>query len=439
MFTPWFLAALAELFIAGDPSPDAVVERGIEFLGRPWNWLRPLAVRYHQTVTTEDRPNPPLHEVVRFLQSDKGFRWATKHHRKALSLLQPAAVAPSMHPVAAARNWRMPEIVTVPELAAWLGVTLGELEWFADSIGITRKNTNPRLRHYRYQVLQKDASHIRLIEAPKDRLKKLQQKILSGILDIVPLHNAIHGFHKGRSIQTFAAPHVKKFVLLKMDLRDFFPSISRARVQSLFRTFGYPDSVASLLAALCTNATPRDIWHDVPWEVQTFYRMPHLPQGAPTSPSLANLCAYRLDCRLSAFAESCGSQYTRYADDLAFSGDRDFARSADRFSIQAAAIATEEGFTVAHRKTRLMRRSVRQHIAGLVINELPNIRRTDFDELKAILTNCLRHGPACQNRAAHPNFRAHLEGRIVFVKSIHPAKGAKLEKLLNRIAWPPAV
>ena len=435
MFTPWFLDALANAFIAGDPNPDSVVERSIQLLGRPWNWLRPLAVRYHETVAPEARPNPPLHEVVRFLQADKSFRWATKRHRKALELLEPPTVPPSMRPVAAARDWPVPQIVTAPELAAWLDLTPGQLEWFAN-LNMARKNTNPRLRHYRFHVL--DANRIRLIEAPKDRLKKLQQKILGGILDVIPPHNAVHGFHKGRSIQTFAAPHVNKLILLKMDLRDFFPSISCARVQSLFRTLGYPEPVANILGALCTNATPRDIWHNVPWEVQSSYRMPHLPQGAPTSPSLANLCAYRLDCRLTAFAESCGAQYTRYADDLAFSGDKDFARSADRFSIQSAAIAIEEGFTVAHRKTRIMRRSVRQHIVGLVVNELPNIRRTDFDSLKATLTNCVRYGPATQNRAAHPNFRAHLAGRIAFVKSIHSAKGAKLEKLMERIAWPPA-
>ena len=165
------------------------------------------------------------------------------------------------------------------------------------------------------------------------------------------------------------------------------------------------------------------------------YRQPHLPQGAPTSPALANLCAYHLDCRLHGLAETAGARYTRYADDLAFSGEEDFAKCADRFSIQSAAIAAEEGFAVHHRKTRVMRRSVRQHVAGLVINERMNIRRKDLDELKAILTNCARHGPASQNRDGHHDFRAHLEGRVAFVKSINREKGAKLDQLLKQISW----
>jgi RNA-directed DNA polymerase len=435
MFTPWLLSALARAFIAGDPNPDAVVERCTRLLGKPWRWLKPLAVRYHETIAPESSPNPPLREVLRFLQSDKGFRSAAKHHRKALELAQPIPDPPEMHPVPAAKNWPLPALTTGPELAHWLDLSLGELEWFADLAAMGYRNKNPRLRHYHYRVLPKDATNVRLIEAPKERLKKLQQRILSGILDQVPMHDSVHGFRKGRSIQTFCQPHVNQLIVLKMDLRDFFPSIGRARIQALFRTFGYPEPVADVLGGLCTNATPRDIWHNVAWETQMLYCQPHLPQGAPSSPALANLCAYRLDCRLSALAKTCSASYTRYADDLAFSGKQEFAKCAERFSIQAAAIAAEEGFVVHHRKTRLMRRSVRQHIAGLVINERPNIRRTDFDELKAILTNCVRSGPEAQNRGPHASFRLHLQGRVAFVKSINLNKGTKLEQLFERISW----
>ena len=130
------------------------------------------------------------------------------------------------------------------------------------------------------------------------------------------------------------------------------------------------------------------------WNTQLLYAQRHLPQGAPTSPALANLCAYRVDCRLSGLAAVAGASYTRYADDVAFSGDEAFARCAERFSLRAAAILLEEGFAVRHRKTRLMQRSVRQHLAGLVVNERLNVRRADFDELKAILTNCCAAWPA---------------------------------------------
>jgi hypothetical protein len=163
----------------------------------------------------------------------------------------------------------------------------------------------------------------------------------------------------------------------------------------------------------------------------------HLPQGAPTSPALANLCAYRVDCRLSGLAQATDAVYTRYADDLAFSGNEAFDRCVERFAAQAAAILLEEGFEVHHRKTRIMRRGVRQYLAGVVTNERVNVVRADFDRLKATLTNCLKHGPVSQNRERHPDFRGHLAGRVAFVAMINPQKGARLRRIFAQIEWTP--
>ena len=159
-----------------------------------------------------------------------------------------------------------------------------------------------------------------------------------------------------------------------------------------------------------------------------------MPQGAPTSPALANACAYRADCRLAGLAESAGLDYTRYADDLAFSGDR----ISSTFAAHAVAILMEEGFDVNHRKTRIMRQGVRQCLAGLVTNQRLNVAREDFDQLKATLTNCVRHGPVSQNRHGHPQFRLHLEGRIAFVSSLNRAKGQRLRRIFEQIEWPRA-
>jgi hypothetical protein len=272
----------------------------------------------------------------------------------------------------------------------------------------------------------------------------MQRQILSLILDKIPPHSAAHGFIKGRSIKTFAAPHVGQRVVLRMDLQDFFPSISGARIQTLFRTVGYPESVADLLGGICTNAAPRAVWKAPEFDIdpvqlresKSLYSRPHLPQGAPSSPALANLCAYRVDCRLAGLAKSAGAKYTRYADDLAFSGGEAFERCVERFSTHVAVILSEEGFTVHHRKTRIMRQGVRQHLAGLVTNRRVNIIRADFDRLKAILTNCVRLGPESQNREAHPRFRAHLEGRVGFVETINPAQGRRLRARSGQIEWP---
>jgi hypothetical protein len=142
-----------------------------------------------------------------------------------------------------------------------------------------------------------------------------------------------------------------------------------------------------------------------------------------------------MDCRLAGLAKSVGAQYTRYADDLAFSGDEAFERRIERFATHVAAVLIEEGFTVHYRKTRVMRRGVRQYLVGLVTNQHMNIIRPDFDRLKATLTNCVRLGPESQNRDAHPHFRLHLEGRVGFVEMINPSRGERLRAILNQIKW----
>ncbi|WP_229263477.1 reverse transcriptase family protein [Duganella dendranthematis] len=204
---------------------------------------------------------------------------------------------------------------------------------------------------------------------------------------------------------------------------------------------GYPDKVASLLARLCVNRTPNGAWRDrkvaeaVTWSERQALKSPHLPQGSPCSPALANLCAYRLDIRLTALAQSLGASYSRYADDLVFSGDHDFARAAERFHIQVAAIALEEGFRVNTRKTRLMREGTRQQVTGVVINRHPNIARDEYDKLKATLTNCVRHGPASQNREGRTDFRAYLAGRISYVNMVNANRATRLQRLADAIVW----
>jgi hypothetical protein len=228
-----------------------------------------------------------------------------------------------------------------------------------------------------------------------------------------------------------------------MDLQDFFPSFRAARIQTFFRTLGYPESVADLLGGICTNATPRRVWKDLSVDVELsrvqearlLYSRPHLPQGAPTSPAIANLCSYRLDCRLAGLAKCVGAEYTRYADDLAFSGDEALEERIEPFSTHVAAILLEEGFTVNYRKTRMMRPGVRQYLAGLVANRHMNVRRSDFDNLKAILTNCVRLGPESQNRDAHPHYQLHLQGRVTFVEMVNPAKGARLRRIFEQVRW----
>jgi hypothetical protein len=429
-------ADLAEAMVEGQWRLEDVVDRGGRVFGRRPRWLRPLVRRLLEAFPDA---RPSSYQVADFLKSDAKFRakwpFSRSFQRRPLPLMVPVSGPPS--------TWPVPSIVTPIELADRLGLSLSELDWFADRRGLERSTAEGPLRHYAYRWKPKRNGSTRLIEAPKNRLKAIQRQILGEILSTIPPHDAAHGFRTGRSVGSFVESHVGRVVVLKLDLEDFFPTIALARVVALFLTAGYPEAVARCLAGLCTNRVPTSLWKrpDAPlpgpdsWRTRQLYRKAHLPQGAPTSPTIANLVAYRLDARLSGLASSSGGIYTRYADDLAFSGDERFARSIARFLIHASAVVLEEGFGLNTRKTRVMRQGVRQRLAGTVLNVRPNVAREHFDALKATLHNCARNGPTSQNRADHPDFRAHLLGRIGHVATLNPDRAAKLQQVFDRIDW----
>ncbi|HTW50050.1 MAG TPA: reverse transcriptase family protein [Acidobacteriaceae bacterium] len=434
------VAALARSFTAGEPTLDSIVHRATLTLGGKWAWLRPLARRYLRAFPGLVPPRE--RDAVRFLRRDHGFSRARRKYERALRVAQWTADDPAMRPIGPAAGWNLPVIPTVAELAAWLSLDVSDLLWFADLRSLSGKS-GPPFAHYSLHATVKRSDAIRLIESPKPRLKSCQRRILAQILNPIPAHPAAHGFVHGRNIRTFAAPHVGQRVVLRMDVQDFFPSFRAPRIYAFLRTAGYPEPVADLVSGLCTNAVPRAAWRNLSLNIaaegfsqaQALYARRHLPQGAPTSPALANICFYRLDCRLAGLAAAAGARYTRYADDLAFSGDDNFARNAERFSLHAAAILLEEGFHANHRKTRIMRQGARQYLTGIVTNQCMNPMRADFDRLRAILTNCVRTGPGAQNRESKSDFRAHLLGRVTFIESLNAQKGARLRRIFERIPW----
>ncbi|NQV27208.1 MAG: RNA-directed DNA polymerase [Rhodopirellula sp.] len=338
---------------------------------------------------------------------------------------------------------RLPELTTTSSLAAWLSISPSELDWFADQRRWERRQVNEAARHYRYLWIPKSGGMCRLLESPKPRLKAMQREILDCILAKVPVHDAAHGFCRGRSVRTYLEPHVGRDIVFSVDLRQFFPSVRVSQINAIFRTVGYPEEVARMLTGLCTNSTPENVLHSkrVPdagvenSRMLRRYRDVHLPQGTPTSPMLANLAAFRLDRRLTGLASKFGASYTRYADDLTFSGDSDFRCALERFKILVYAIVIDQGFEIRHRKTRVMTQGQRQLVTGLVLNNRLNVPRNSFDVLKATLHNCVRFGPSSQNREAIDNFSEHLAGRISWVDSVSPARGAKLKALFNEIDW----
>jgi RNA-directed DNA polymerase len=447
----------ATALLAGDWTSAGMSARLMQVfeLSRSPRWVDPLVARVLARFGLHP-PTPRHAALTSFLAADRKFcraieRLVAKAQRQEpLEQFQSTLVTnvlglprPEMAPAPAIVGTdELLVLVTAGELADWLGITISQLDWFAGCRRYGRSAAAGKLGHYRYYWIAKSGGRKRLVESPKPQLKEIQRQILGEILGVIRPHPSAHAFRSQRSTITCAAPHVGQRVVLRIDLRDFFPRIRQSRIHALFHTLGYPEGVARLLAALCTNAVDDSFFlpddatgrrHEL-WQI---FRQPHLPQGAPTSPALANFCAYRLDCRLTGLARSVDANYTRYADDLVFSGDSDFERSLHRFRVFVCAIVLDEGFAIRHRKTRVMRSGAQQSIAGLVVNRRINVPRDEYDRLKATLHNCRRFGPESQNRGDHPRFREHLQGKIAYVAMTQRERGAKLQQVFDKIAWEP--
>ena len=337
-------------------------------------------------------------------------------------------------------KFSLPRIPSPLHLATLLEISPEELRWLSNHRDAP---TDPESwsKHYQCHWIAKRSGGWRLIESPKSKLRHVQGILLHQIFNAVPPHPLAFGFCKNRNVIDFAKPHVGKYVCWRFDLEDFFTSVTAGRVTGLLREFGYPRDVAHTIALLTTACTsPRILSVEHPsasFSVQSPKHLQrHLPQGAPTSPAIANLCAFRLDARLAGVARSIGGVcYSRYADDILFSGDHNLARQTKRLQAHVGAIAIEEGFAINHRKTRLARSSQRQFAAGIVLNKKLNIRRKVFDQLKATLHNCAKDGPMSQNRERHPAFREHLDGRVQWVEQLNPERGLKLRRMFERINW----
>lgn len=321
-------------------------------------------------------------------------------------------------------QYGLPLLHSEYELADWLGISLSRLRWF------THDEAAETTWHYVKYTLPKRSGGQRVILAPKTELKALQRKVLRDVLEHIPASGVAHGFISGRSIITNAQPHVGKKFVLNLDLKDFFPTITYPRVRGLFISWGYSFSVASVLALLCTEHD-REAFERSRETYWISIGPRALVQGAPTSPALANLAAWRLDQRLNGLAHKHGFDYTRYADDLTFSGD-----SLDKtLRILAAAqrIIATEGFAVNGKKTRLLRRTGQQTVTGIVVNDKLNVPRTLRRQLRAILHNAAKTGLAAQNRDGRDHFEAYLRGMIGFINEANPLEANRLAEQLRAL------
>lgn len=330
----------------------------------------------------------------------------------------------------------LPILHTPEQIAVWLDRPLGQVAWLIHRFSSGYRPENEGEAHYHYRWQRKKSGGWRLIEAPKPILKTVQQQILTEILSQVPVHPAAHGFTAGRSIVTNAAPHAGQQVLVQFDLANFYATVSLSRVVAVFRSLGYCREAAIWLARLTTSAIPQTAtFPDQDTHALTPFLPRHLPQGAPTSPALANLSAYSLDVRLTGFAASWGGTYTRYADDITISGSKSLIRALPKFIPLAERIIGQERFVFHRQKRRVVRDCSRQVVTGVVVNSHPNLSRPQYDRLKAILTNCIRHGPSTQNLENHADFAAWLRGHVAHARNLNPQRGLKLQALYDQVDW----
>ena len=278
--------------------------------------------------------------------------------------------------------------------AALLGVEVNRLEEILNNVS----------GHYQEFWMRKRSGGYRMISAPDKDLQAIQSTIYSRILSSVTIvHPAAVGFRCGRSVVDNAAPHLGKRYVLKMDIHDFFGSIRSPRVRQTFKKIGYPENVSKVLGALCC-----------------LHR--HLPQGAPTSPALSNIVGYEMDRKLAALAAEYGLTYTRYADDLTFSGD---VFPKEQIIPQVKRIIRDQKFEPNHKKTHFMNQSSRKIITGVSVASgvKLTIPKSKKREIRKNVYFILTKGLAEHQRriGSHdPAYLKRLIGMLCYWRAIEP-------------------
>lgn len=279
--------------------------------------------------------------------------------------------------------------------------------WCANLFGIEVQRLKEILQdvHSHYQVfwIRKRKGGYRIISAPDAELKSIQDTIYHRILLPINVHPSATGFRHQHSVVDNARPHLGKRYVLKTDIHDFFCSIRSLRVKKTFEEMGYPKSISKVLGELCCFR-----WH--------------LPQGASTSPVLSNIIAYEMDRKLEAMADTYGLTYSRYADDLTFSGN-DFSKEQVLPLIKE--ILREENFVLNHKKTRFLNENDKKIITGVSISSgvkmtIPKARKR---EIRKNVYFILTKGLAEHQRRIGSNDPAYLKrliGMLCYWRSIEP-------------------
>ncbi len=277
---------------------------------------------------------------------------------------------------------------------------------------------NSQKMYYNFNISKRSGGK-RMISMPNEVLKEIQSLIKKKILSNIKISDKANGFVENKSIITNAKVHLKQEKILNIDLEDFFPSIHKNRVYYIFKNVcGYSNDVSFCLTNLVTYKNS-------------------LPQGAPTSPILSNIVTYMMDIRLEKLSEKMGIRYTRYADDITFSGDKYLINT--KLLEYVNNIIEDCGFKINEKKTRFASKGSRQEVTGLIINnDTINVPKSYIRQIRQELYYIDKYGIK-DHRAKvgfeNKYYKEHLLGKILYVKSINPTKGIELLNKYNSLKW----
>ncbi len=305
----------------------------------------------------------------------------------------------------------LPQIKDMRDLSDYLKIDLGQVSWLSYHREVSKVD------HYNRFRIPKRSGNERIISAPKNYLKDAQSWINTEILGKIEPEKEATAFRRNKNILDNAMPHSDQGTVVRVDLADFFPTITFPRIRGLFSSLGYNSGVSSVLALLCTDSDRREvIYESEKWFVSQGPRK--LPQGASTSPALSNLIARNLDRRIRGYLNYLEDEwvYTRYADDLVLSHP-DKSVDVGRLLTYLGRVIHDEGFKVNHKKTVIMRAPHRQMITGLVLNKNgPRVPKKYLKQVRAMLHNAdkiIRNGKDPQNLD-------EIKGKMSFIKMIMP-------------------
>jgi RNA-directed DNA polymerase len=324
----------------------------------------------------------------------------------------------------------LPIINSPNELAAALGMSPETMKWLSYDAVISNH------RHYSEFTIPKRSGGERLISSPRPLIAKAQRWIFNEIVSKLNVEAQAHGFVAGRSIVSNAEPHCDKRVIINLDLKDFFPSVVLHRVAHIFYMRGYAPSTSMFLALLCTDRPRAQVEIDGKIRYKASGKR-GLPQGACTSPGLANQAASILDRRLQGLANRYDLTYTRYADDLTFSSSKALHQNKINWLLKCVkTIAEDENFTVHPKKTSITGNGSSQTVTGLVVNQKPNINRQELRLVRAILHNAQESGLYSQWRDPSISFNKwilSLHGKISFIMMVNREQGLAFQKTFSEL------